>query len=672
MSWFKKKIKKSVNMQDWSQSQILDLGRFLGIDPTQYDDGRLSEVTYFACLKILSEAVAKLPLSLQRTSENGGVEDAVNSPLYRTVKVRPNPFMTPSSFWEAMENNRNHYGNAYARIKRSAKGVELFPLSSDCVTVYIPQDKRLSDAHDIFYRYTYPETGEQENFPSDDILHFKTSTTFGGVLGVAVRDKLKMSLDGAKDSQKVLNDMYKNNMTAKAVVQYSGTQEVNSKLSQQFIKSLDDYAHGRNEASQTFIPIPYGTNVTPLNLRLADEQFLELRKYTALQIASAFGIKPNQLNDYEKASYANSEAQQLAFYAETMLSILKQYEEELNYKLLTDEQIAQGYRFKFNVAAVLRGDTKAQVESLCQGISNGLYTPNEARRNLDLPSKPGGDRIYFNGSNIAVEDAGAQYQVLPSTVEETAENDNEKAFLHLAKTIESAIISLKGEDYSTRNERGQFTGSVPHGNGGGGSGSGESSQESINESGISGKHEYSNSQNIVDLEYLKSEEYKNKFKGITGNTKVDEQLYKQSKAMLTHRNGTDKEDMCLIDSRTGKIAGHQSNSKVDFGVEYNNSINNAIKDNPPYSLISIHNHSTNNPPTGSDLVSNGANRYKLGLVVTHNGKVFTYKSGKKPFSAESFGTRVAKYRKLEYNEFDAIKKTLSDYTVQYGIEWSER
>ena len=478
MSWFKKKIKKSVNMQDWSQSQILDLGRFLGIDPTQYDDGRLSEVTYFACLKILSEAVAKLPLSLQRTSENGGVEDAVNSPLYRTVKVRPNPFMTPSSFWEAMENNRNHYGNAYARIKRSAKGVELFPLSSDCVTVYIPQDKRLSDAHDIFYCYTYPETGEQENFSSDDILHFKTSTTFGGVLGVAVRDKLKMSLDGAKDSQKVLNDMYKNNMTARAVVQYSGTQEVNSKLSQQFIKSLDDYAHGRNEASQTFIPIPYGTSVTPLNLRLADEQFLELRKYTALQIASAFGIKPNQLNDYEKASYANSEAQQLAFYAETMLSILKQYEEELNYKLLTDEQIAQGYRFKFNVAAVLRGDTKAQVESLCQGISNGLYTPNEARRNLDLPSKPGGDRIYFNGSNIAVEDAGAQYQVLPSTVEETADNDNEKAFLHLVKTIESAIMVLK--DYIQNPETGLMEGSTGGGSGGGSSGSSSSGGSSSN------------------------------------------------------------------------------------------------------------------------------------------------------------------------------------------------
>ncbi|MBQ8134936.1 MAG: phage portal protein, partial [Clostridia bacterium] len=336
--------------------------------------------------------------------------------------------------------------------------------------------------------------------------------------------------------------------------------------------------------------------------------------------------------------------------------------------LLSAEQRADGFRFKFNIAAVLRGDTKSQLESLATGVSNGIYTPNEARRNLDLPSKSGGDRIYFNGSNVAVEDAGVQYDQTP---EPPPENPDTKALLYLAKTIESAIMELKGKDNYIQNpETGLMEGST--GGGSGGSGSVEPSQENTTESGISGKHEYSNSQNSVDLDYLKSEEYKNKFKGITGNTKIDEQLYKQSKAMLTHRNGTDKEDMCLIDSRTGKIAGHQSNSKVNFGVEYNNSINNAIRDNPPYSLISIHNHPTNNPPTGSDLVSNGANRYKLGVVVTHNGKVFTYRAGKIPFSASNFGKQVDKYRGSNYNEYDAIIKTLSDYTVQYGIEWSER
>ena len=201
---------------------------------------------------------------------------------------------------------------------------------------------------------------------------------------------------------------------------------------------------------------------------------------------------------------------------------------------------------------------------------------------------------------------------------------------------------------------------------------GGSSGNSASESGISGKHESANAQNSVDLEYLKSEDYKNKFKGITGNTKVDEQLYQQSKAILTHRNGTDKEDMCLIDSRTGEIAGRQSNSKVDFGVEYNSSIENAIKNNPRGTLISIHNHSTNNPPTGSDFVSNGSNGYQLGLVVTHNGKVFTYKAGEKPFTAAGFGKQVDKYRGFGYTEYDAIINVLTDFSVQYGIEWSER
>ena len=67
--------------------------------------------------------------------------------------------------------------------------------------------------------------------------------------------------------------------------------------------------------------------LNPLNLKLTDAQFLELKKYTALQIAGAFGIKPNQLNDYEKSSYANSEAQQQAFLTDTMLVILKGLEE---------------------------------------------------------------------------------------------------------------------------------------------------------------------------------------------------------------------------------------------------------------------------------------------------------------------------------------------------------
>lgn len=194
------------------------------------------------------------------------------------------------------------------------------------------------------------------------------------------------------------------------------------------------------------------------------------------------------------------------------------------------------------------------------------------------------------------------------------------------------------------------------------------------ESGISGKNHTRNSKNSIDSDYISSKEYHDKFKGITNDVKIDEQIYRQSKAMLTHRNGTDKEDMCLVNSLTGEIVGRQTHSKSDFGVDYNNSLKNAIAKNPPDTLISIHNHPTNNPPTGSDLVSNGKNKYKIGVVVTHNGKVFLYKAGKQPFTADSFGKTVDKYRGEEYNlsEYDAIIKTLNDYKIRYGIEWSER
>ena len=136
---------------------------------------------------------------------------------------------------------------------------------------------------------------------------------------------------------------------------------------------------------------------------------MELKKYSALQIAAAFGIKPNQINDYEKSSYASSEAQQLAFYVDTLLYIIKQYEEEICNKLLSDEEIANGYYAKFNISVILRADSEKQTQSLKEAVQGSLRTPNEARAMLDLPARPGGDVLLCNGSMMPVQMAGQQY-----------------------------------------------------------------------------------------------------------------------------------------------------------------------------------------------------------------------------------------------------------------------
>lgn len=409
----KNAYKALTNKQDknYAMQQLID---FLGLQGTKED--ALSEATYFACLKILSESVGKLPLKLLKHDENGGVVTARGHPLYFALHDRPNPYMTSTTFWSTMEQNRNHYGDAYAWIKGAGTKTSLWILPSNEVEIWYDDQKILSDVPDVYYIYSHG--GKLYKFSSEQIIHLKTSSSFDGIKGIPVREQLKTTVTGNIKAQKMLNQMYKSGFTAKAVVQY--TADLSEENRKKFKEKIEDFAGSDldDKEVKSIIPIPFGTNLTPLNIKLADNQFIEVKKYSALQIASAFGIKPNQIGDYEKSSYASSEAQQLSFYVDTMLYILKQYEEELNYKLLSREEIDNGYYFKFNVAVILRADLKTQIETLSQAVANFIYTPNEARALLDKPSLPGGDKLLGNGASIPVELAGLQYTNLERKEEE--------------------------------------------------------------------------------------------------------------------------------------------------------------------------------------------------------------------------------------------------------------
>ena len=99
----------------------------------------------------------------------------------------------------------------------------------------------------------------------------------------------------------------------------------------------------------------------------------------------------------------------MSFLVDTLLFILKQYEEEITYKLLSREEIDKGLYFKYNVDSILRADFKTKVETLSKATNNFLMTPNEARQRLDLEKVEGGDRLLGNGASIPVEYTGSQY-----------------------------------------------------------------------------------------------------------------------------------------------------------------------------------------------------------------------------------------------------------------------
>ena len=368
-----------------------------------------SEATYFTCLKLLSETLAKMPLKLYQ-KRNNDVFIADDTDVSFKLKYKPNSLMTPTMFWATIENNRNHYGNAYVWIRQEytpkkyggdLKIKDFWIMDSKSVNVYV------LDNGTLVYQYTDWVTKQVYYFNQDEVLHFKTSATFDGITGKPVREILKDTINTNLSSQKFLNELNENGVSARLSLTVDS--DVNDVAKKQIIKKLTEFTSGIKNAGKV-IPIPAGMRLQPLDIKLTDAQFLEIRKYTALQIASAFGVKPDMINDYSKSSYNSSEAQQLSFYIDTLQFILKQYEDEINYKLLLNRELKEGYFFKFNEKVLLRTDSSTQAEMLCKYVNNGIYTPNDARRKLDLNGVEHGDRLMMNGNYIPIEQVGEQYK----------------------------------------------------------------------------------------------------------------------------------------------------------------------------------------------------------------------------------------------------------------------
>lgn len=402
---------QSVSLND---SQLLN---WLGIDQTQTES--IHEATYFTCLKMLSETMGKLPLHFYQQTDRGRKRAQATDMTY-LLTVRPNKFMTPSTLFTTVEMMTQHFGNGFiyidselemtGRYRGNLKYKGLYPLDSSCVTVLIDNAGifKNDDVNALYYKYRDKVSGKEYILKSEEVIHIKTWYSKNGITSEPVRNILKDTIATNQQSQKVISNLYQHGMTASMIMQYTG--DLDDDRVKQLQKRFADRLTGAESAGKV-IPIPFGLTLQPLSQSFVDSQFYELKKYSALQIAGAFGIKPNQLNDYEKSSYSNSEQQQLSFLVDTMQYRLKVWEEELNAKVLLPSEVKDGFFYKFNERAILRADAKTQMETLCSGVQNGVYMPNEARRYLDLPDADGGNILMCNGNYVPLTQVGAPYGV---------------------------------------------------------------------------------------------------------------------------------------------------------------------------------------------------------------------------------------------------------------------
>ena len=366
------------------------------------DGPDLSEITYFICLKTLGESIGKMPIYLMDNNK----ERVVGHETAHLLSVQPNSIMTPLQFFTTLEYHRNHYGNAYAMMERDRTRhlKNLHILHPQRVQVWVNNTDAYT-ARRYFYRYADNQTGKEYWIAPEDMLHLRAWITDDtGLVGKSVRQILAENMAGNKASQKFLSELYRKGLTANAVVKYVG--DLKKPGQDAMLQRLEEQAR---DNSRRLITLPIGADIQTLDLKLTDSQFYELKRYSALQVAAAFGVNPDHLNDYTKSSYNNSAMQNLQFYVNTLLYNVSLYEQEMNRKLLTEKEQMAGKGFKFNVWVILRGDPSQQADILQKMVQSAIYSPNEARAKLDSPPCTGGDVHMVNGSYVKLEDIGKAY-----------------------------------------------------------------------------------------------------------------------------------------------------------------------------------------------------------------------------------------------------------------------
>lgn len=385
----------------------------------------LQIATVYACVRLLAETVASLPLHLYKfTGTDDGKERAINHPLYKILYRQANPEMTSFSFWEAMMMHLLLWGNAYAQIVRDGKNgiLGLYPL--------LPENVEIDRAEngDLFYTYhayTDEVPGEHDKdiiFQRDEILHIP-GLGFNGLVGFSPIAMMKNVLGTTLAVEKYGSVFFKNGAQPAGVLEHPGVLKDPQKIRDNWMNAYGGVGNAHKVAV-----LEEGMQYKPISLPPEDSQFLSTREFGVEEICRIFRVPPHMVQDLKRATFNNIEHQSIDFVMHTIMPWLVRIEKAIIKDVLFEEEQDQ-YFPKFNVDGLMRGDYQSRMNGYAVGFSSGFLSPNDIRRleNMDLiPAEKGGDDYYLNGSYTKLEDAGSAYganQVAEQEKQQTEELD---------------------------------------------------------------------------------------------------------------------------------------------------------------------------------------------------------------------------------------------------------
>lgn len=360
----------------------------------------------YACVRILAEAVASLPLHVYEYQDDGGKKLVYDHPLYYLLHDEPNPEMTSFVFRETLMSHLLIWGNAYAQIIRDGAGrvLGLYPLLPDKMEV------QRDDKGNIYYVYsrnsdenpTFKEYGNIK-LKAEDVLHIP-GLGFDGLIGYSPIAMAKNAVGMTLACEEYGASFFANGANPGGVLEHPGVLKDPSKVRE----SWNSVYRGVSNAHKIAV-LEEGMKYQQIGIPPEEAQFLETRKFQINEIARLYRIPPHMVGDLDKSSFSNIEQQSLEFVKYTLDPWVIRWEQSLQRSLLLPGEKGK-YFIKLNVDGLLRGDYQSRMNGYAVGRQNGWFSANDIREmeNMNpIPDEEGGNLYLINGAMTKLADAGA-------------------------------------------------------------------------------------------------------------------------------------------------------------------------------------------------------------------------------------------------------------------------
>lgn len=352
----------------------------------------------YACVRILAETIASLPLVTYRRLDRGKAR-APDHPLYTVLHDIPNPEMTSFTFRETMMVHLLLTGNAFAQIVRDRGGRvrELWPLNPNKI-----KPQRNKSTEKIEYVLSNDD-GTQEVLPYEKILHIP-GLGFDGLIGYSPIRMAREAIGLSLAAEQFGAEFFGNGAHFGGIIEYPG--KLSDEAYERYKKDVREKYAGLGKQHQIMV-LEQGLKYHQITIPPEDAQFLETRKFQVTEIARIFRVPPHMLADLERATFSNIEHQSIEFVVHTIRPWLVRWEQAIFKKLLTPMEQKE-YFVEFLVDGLLRGDIKSRYEAYAVARQNGWMSANDIRELENMNPIEGGDVYLVNGNMVPIGGAGAQ------------------------------------------------------------------------------------------------------------------------------------------------------------------------------------------------------------------------------------------------------------------------